>query len=148
MRMRLTVTGDKELMRSLDQLGPKAVDVGKAVLLQAVDELVPRIKAVTPVDPDGGGQLRESIRRTKPRYQKRNGRITASVVAGGAKTQEPGKKNIYANVQEVGQAFIHGKMVHFSHSVGQSPYMAQEVFRVAALVPGRLKAKLDKELKP
>ena len=56
MRMRLTVTGDKELMKHLNRLGPKAVDVGKAVLLQAGDELVPKIKAQTPVDPDGSGQ--------------------------------------------------------------------------------------------
>jgi len=148
MRMRLTVTGDKELMRHIRQLGPKAAEAGKDVLKAAVKEMVPKIKARTPVSPTDGGELRESIRAGQVRHSKKTGRITASVIAGGAKTEEPGKKNVYAGVQEVGQAAIHGKMVHFTHSVGQSPYMAQEVFRVAALITGRLKAKLDRELKP
>lgn len=148
MRMRLTVSGDKELMRHIRQLGPKATAAGKDVLKAAVKELVPKIKAKTPVDPKSGGELRDSIRAGRVRHSKKTGRITASVIAGGPKTQEPGKKNVYATVQEVGQAILHGKMVKFSHSVGQSPYMAQEVFKVAAMVPGRLKARLDRELKP
>jgi len=148
MRMRLTVTGDKELMRHIRQLGPKAAEAGKDVLKAAVKEMVPKIKAQTPVSPKSGGELRQSIRAGQVRHSKKTGRITASVIAGGPKTEEPGKKNVYATVQEVGQAVIHGKMVHFSHSVGQSPYMAQEVFKVSAKIPGRLKAKLDRELKP
>ncbi len=147
MRVRMKVDGEKELLKYLARLGPDAAVVGKDVLGKVVADLLPRIKALTPVQPQDGGQLRQSVRKSV-RVNKRTGRVAASVIAGGRLTAEPGKANVYAGVQEKGEARIHGKLVRFTHSVGQSPFMEQEVFRAATKVPGKLRAAIDRKMKP
>ena len=147
MRIRVNVDGEKRLLKYLSRLGPDAAVVGKDVLGKVVADLVPRIKAVTPVQPVDGGELRQSVRKSV-RINKRTGRVAASVIAGGRLTAEPGKKNVYASVQEAGEARIHGQLVRFSHTVGQSPFMEQEVFKAAAKVPDKLRAAITRKLKP
>ena len=147
MRIRVNVDGEKELLKYLARLGPDAATVGKDVLGKVVTELVPRIKAITPVQPVQGGELQQSVRKSV-RINKRTGRVAASVIAGGRLTAEPGKQNVYPAAQEKGEARIHGRVVRFTHTVGQSPFMEHEVFRAAAKVPARLRAAADRKLKP
>lgn len=141
----MTVAGEPEFRRAVTQLGPEAIQATKDVLLEAADEAVTRIRPHVPVDPENGGQLKASLRRTRPRFSKRSRRVTASVVAGGAKLDDdPARANVYPWAQEKGEAIIHGKARRFTHTVGQSPYMAVEVFKIGAAIPEKLMAALNK----
>lgn len=142
MRMRLDVTGSDQLRTYLRALGPEAVKVSKFVLGQVAKETVPKVQAVTPVQPTHGGELKASVRAGRPTYQKRTGIVTASIVAGGMLVDERGGgrvASVYANVQEAG-TWLTGRLagIRIRHSVGKSPYMSQEVMKAAATVHDRL----------
>ena len=112
------------------------------MLKQVADETVPKIKAITPVQPVEGGELRESVRAGRPTYQKRTGEVTASIIAGGMLVDEKGwgrVPSIYANVQEAG-TWLTGRLagIRIRHRVGRSPYMSQEVMKAAQTIPQRL----------
>ena len=142
MRMRLNVTGADDLRTYLHALGPQAVEVSKFVLGRVAEETVPKVQAVTPVQPTHGGELKASVRAGRPTYQKRTGIVTASIVAGGHLVDEKGfgrVASIYANVQEAG-TWLTGRLagIRIRHTVGKSPYMSQEVMKAAQTIPDRL----------
>jgi hypothetical protein len=150
MRLRINVTGDEALKTYLRALGPEAVNSAKFVLKRVADETVPKVKAMTPVQPTDGGELKASVRAGRPTYQKRSGIVTASIVAGGMLVDEKGLgrvPSIYANVQEAG-TWLTGRLagIRIRHTIGSSPFMSQEVMKAAKTIPDRLMANIKARL--
>jgi len=142
MRMKINTTGTHELRTLLKALGPEAIKSSKFVLRQVAEETVPKIKAVTPVQPKDGGELKASVRAGRPTFRKRNGEVSVSIIAGGLLVDEKGfgaVPAIYAHVQEAG-GWLTGRLAgrRVTHTVGKSPFMAQEALKAAQTIPDRL----------
>ena len=136
------VTGDRELIRELLALGEAGFDIGKEVLGEATQRIVKAAQPITPVDEIDGGQLRDSIRATKPQ-KTRAGRISAGVVAGGAPlarlVSEKGHK------QPGSYAVIVHEDMTLSHPNGGRAKFIEEPWLVEApKVPDALRERLDK----
>lgn len=141
MRVRADVTGDLEVLKELKAL-PGGVDRIKDVLWAAATRIAGRAKLLCPVDPIDGGELRDSIRAPKPREAKSTGRITSSILAGGAMlanlVSERGHKDpgIYAEV-------IHEDST-LHHSQGQHKFIEQPWLEEAPKVPDAMLTELEK----
>ena len=135
------MTGDKDVMRELMALGAAGEETAKAVLGAAAGRIAARAKLLCPVDEIDGGQLRDSIRATKPTRTKA-GRISAGVVAGGPKLarlvsekghKEPGS---YA-------AIVHEEMTLRHPGGGQAKFIEQPWLEEAPKIPDAMRAALD-----
>lgn len=138
MRTRVEVSGDKEMLAGIQRLGQSGVDMGLLVLGDAAKEVVRLAKPLTPVDPEDGGQLRDSVRVTKP-TRTRAGRISAGMVAGGAplrRVMGKRKANVYAVVQH--------EDLTLKHTTGGPKFLERPVNAIAPKVPDRLRAEMDK----
>jgi len=135
------VTGDRELIRDLLRLGDKGLDMAKDILGEATRTIANRAKSLSPVDPIDGGQLRDSIRATKP-TRTRAGRISAGVLAGGASlarlVSERGHK------EPGSYALIVHEDPTLKHSQGQFKFIEQPFLEVAPKVPDMVLDALDK----
>lgn len=136
------VTGDKELIHDLRHLGDAGVEACKEVLADATARIAARAKTICPVDDYDGGDLRDSIRTTKPQHTTAQ-RVSAAVIAGGeplAKLasekshREPGS---YAVV-------VHEDMTMRHPNGGQAKFIEQPYLEEAPKVPDALKEKLDR----
>lgn len=136
------VTGDREIIRDLLALGKAGVEIGKSVLDETNDRIVNSAQAIAPVDDIDGGDLRDSIRKTKP-VQTSAGRISAGVVAGGAPLEklvserghkEPGS---YAMVQHEDTSLRHP-------NGGRAKFVEEPWLVEAPKVPDILMARIDK----
>lgn len=139
MRVRVEVTGADEVRKSLAKLGRAGQEAARKVLGDEVRDMLPEIKANTPVDPEDGGQLRDSVRATKPTIT-RTGRVSAGVVAGGAplrKVLGKRKANVYAVVQ-------HEEM-GLQHTTGGPKFVERAFVRRAPKIPAKLLDALDRE---
>ena len=139
MKVRIDVTGDREMRASLKALGGAGVTVAKKVFEDVTVEVVRMAKPLTPVEPEDGGQLRDSVRKTKPMVT-RAGRVSAGVVAGGAPLKPflgSRRANVYAVVQH--------EDLTLKHKTGQAKFIEIPMMRKAPTVPGRLLAELDRE---
>jgi hypothetical protein len=140
-RARLDVTGDREIIRDLLQLGADGITAGKEVLGETTKRIAVKAKAITPVDPIDGGELRESVRATKPQAAK-SGKITSSVVAGGPAlarlVSERGHK------EPGSYAIIVHESADLRHSVGQWKFIETPALQEAPSVPGALLEAIDK----
>ena len=52
---------------------------------------------------------------------------------------------MYPWAQEKGEAVIHGQARRFTHTVGESPFMAVEVFKTAGTLPSKLRRKFNEK---
>lgn len=137
--MRVEVSGQQEILDDLQRMGEAGVRIGLKVLGDAAKEIVPKAQAITPVDDVDGGQLRDSIRVTKPNRTKA-GRISAGVVAGGAplkKVMEGRKANYYAVKQH--------EDLTLRHRTGGPKFLERAGNDVSPKIPGRLQAAMDAE---
>lgn len=138
MRVRVEVSGQDEILNSLQRLGLAGQDIGLRVLGDAAKEIAAAAKPLAPVDPEDGGQLRDSIRTTKP-TRTRAGRISAGVVAGGAplnKVMGKRKANVYAVVQH--------EDLTLHHATGGAKFLERPFNAIAPKVPDRLQAEIDR----
>jgi hypothetical protein len=139
MRVRVEVTGSDEVRRSLARLGKAGQEAARKVLGAEVQAMLPEIRRDTPVDPEDGGQLRDSVRATKPTIT-RTGRVSAGVVAGGAPLRKylgTRKANVYAVVQ-------HEDMTA-KHTTGGPKFVERTFMRRAPRIPAKLMDALDWE---
>lgn len=134
MRVRVEVAGDREVRDSLRRLGAAGPEVSKRVLARVTERIVPQAKALSPVDDKQGGQLRDSIRTTRPTLTSR-GVVSAGVIAGGITVQ--GVDVNYAEMQH--------EDLTLEHKVGQGKFLEIPFLREAEKVPEELLAEIDKE---
>lgn len=133
----MEVSGTQDILDRLQRLGQTGADIGLRVLGDAAKEIVAAAKPLAPVDPEDGGQLRDSIRVTKP-TRTRAGRISAGVVAGGAplrKVLGKRKANVYALVQH--------EDLTLKHTTGRAKFLEIPTNHIAPKVPDRLQAAMD-----
>lgn len=136
-RARVEVSGGKEIVERLRRFGVEGINAGKRVLNGVVERTVPKAKSESPVDdndPEPGGELRDSIRKTSARATA-GGRISAGVVAGPV--SERGG-NIYPIVQ-------HEDMT-LKHDEGGPKFVERPLMQEAQDVPGALVAEFDRLL--
>ena len=131
MKVRLNVTGDRELSAQLARMGPAGVTVAKRVLGRLAQRAAEAARPRTPVDQVDGGQLRASVRATRPTRGPAG--VSAGVAAGGGDTDS------YAVLQH--------EDLTFKHDDGQAKFIEVSVFEVAPLVPGEVQAELDSALR-
>lgn len=137
----MDVTGDREIIRDLLSLGPAGTEAGKEVLGATTQRIAALAKPITPVDPIDGGELRDSVRATKPRASTA-GKITSSVIAGGPK--------LAALVSERGhkQPGMYASIVHEDvmarHTHGRAKFVEEPALQEAPKVPNALLDAIDK----
>lgn len=130
----MTVAGDREVRDSLRKLGAAGPAVAKRVLARVTERIVPMAQALCPVDDKDGGQLRDSIRTTRPTLTGR-GVVSAGVVAGG---ETVGGVDVnYAEMQHEDPLL--------KHTVGQFKFVEIPFLREAPKVPEELMDEIDKE---
>lgn len=147
MRVRIDVSGERELMNDLRALGQvHMVEAAKEVLGSKSKEVLALMKPLTPV---AAGDLLASERTSRPTAT-RSGVISAGVVAGGAAVASAlaatgHRANVYAFVQEKGTERIKGRgEVVLQHTTGQSHFMETAAMRVAPTVPEALREAIDR----
>jgi len=139
-RVRVEVSGGKELIERMRSFGVKGPMAAARVLTAAMERALPMAKAQSPVDdndPEPGGELRDSIRVTKARPTKA-GRISAGLVAGGAKMADVRGREVYPIVQ-------HEDMT-LKHDEGGPKFVERPVLQVAEGIPDALSAEFDRLL--
>jgi hypothetical protein len=134
MRVRVDVTGDRELTESLRRLGAAGVPMAKRVLAKAVERVVPQAKAICPVDDVDGGEMRDSIRVTRPTVTGA-GRVSAGVVVGATGNPAP---DLYVERQHEDPSLRHRGNQQFKFL--EIPFLKE-----APKVPGEMLAEIDKE---
>lgn len=129
----------KGIIRDLESFGRRGQLVARRVLGEIVTEAVPRARARTPVDDVEGGQLRDSVRATRP-AARRDGTITAALVAGGASLEpylEGRQYNAYAIVQETDASL--------KHDQGEAGFLMKTVEETYTPGLERIRTALDAE---
>lgn len=140
MKVRIDVSGANEMLADLKRLGPAGVTAAKGVFGRFTARVVAKAKPQTPVDPEDGGALRDSVRATKP-TSTRTGLVSAGVVAGGAPLARHlaaghHKANVYAVVQ-------HEDLTKH-HTTGGPKFIERPFLQEIERVPDELLAELDK----
>lgn len=138
MRIKVVVTGAEEVRASLRRVGKAGQEAAKKVLGDYAKKILAKAKPLTPVDPEDGGQLRDSGRTTKPTVT-RAGNVSAGIVFGGAPLKRVmGKRrlNVYAIVQH--------EDLTLKHTTGQAKFLEQPFFQIAPEVPNAVLAELDR----
>lgn len=136
------VTGDREIIRDLLSLGKAGENIGKEVLGEVTQKIVRQAKALCPVDEIDGGQLRDSIRTTKPQ-KTAAGRISAGVVAGGISLERLASEK--GHKEPGSYAVIVHEDLTLRHPGGGRAKFVEEPFLVEApKVPDLLRARIDK----
>jgi|SRR6185295_1747561 len=141
MKVRVSVEGLNDVVASILRLGKAGERAAKAVFKEKTDRIVRMAKPLTPVEPEDGGALRDSVRAARVTVTKA-GRISAAVVAGGAPLiGTPGleghKANVYAEI-------MHND-VTLHHAVGGPFFIERPFMQIAPQVPDALMAAMDKE---
>ena len=141
MKTALILESDGGLRALLKRLGPVGEKAAKDAMLGVTKRIVEMAKPLTPVQPEDGGELRNSVRAAKP-VKTRNG-ISAAVVAGGAPLAasvraEGHKANVYAVVQH--------EDLTLQHSVGGPKFLERPFLSQAPSVVGAVQDALDKEV--
>lgn len=140
-RARAEVSGGEELLRDLQRMGKRGAEIGIEVLEGKAKQIAARAKALVPVDDEDGGDLRDTIRTTKPQ-KTRAGRISVGIVAGGAQlarlASERGRKDpgAYAVVQH--------EDLTLRHNNGRAKFIEIPVLEVAPSIPEALRAAITR----
>ena len=145
MRIRVDVTGDREVQQELERAGEAGRVASVRVLGRAMQRVVPLARALAPVDPSEPGELRATIRISKPMVNRRTGRVSAGIVAGSRALGDP-----RALVQEIGEARI-GRAkarIRLRHRRGgQARYLFVPFSKEAERVPVELLDEVDAEVR-
>jgi len=140
-KVSVRIEGEKEVLRSLSELGKAGQDAAKRAFGRVTARVVQKAKPLTPVEPEDGGQLRDSVRAAKP-TRTRSGLISAAVVAGGAplkRVMEGRKANVYAVIQH--------EDLTLKHTTGQGKFLEIPFLREAPSAHQELERELDVEAK-
>lgn len=133
--IRLTGLGD--LFKKLQKVSPSAQEAGKRVLTAAAKRVYAKSQALVPVDREDGGQLKASGKVNQARAAKRTGRVTASVIYGGARLALlTGDNPIYAIVQH--------EDLTLKHDQGQAKFLEKPFVSEQANVMADLAAEIRK----
>lgn len=138
---RVTVD-DRGVSELLGKLGRAGSEAAKSAMVRVSDKVVARAKTLCPVEPEDGGDLRDSIRRTRGTISKKNGNVVVTILVGGAplkKALGARKYNIYAVLQH--------EDLTLHHSVGQAKFLEQPFFQYAPDAPGEILSELDKVMR-
>ena len=127
-------------MASLGRMGKIGEEAAKRALGRICTRVVPKAKAITPVEPEDGGSLRDSIRVTKP-TRTSAGRISAGVVAGGAPLRRLASERGRALPGQYG-SIVHEDLT-LKHTNGQAKFLEIPFFQEAPKAPEELRAELD-----
>lgn len=141
MRVRIEVSGDKDLMASITRLGEAGETAAKVALDAVAKRIVPAAQSLAPVEEVDGGALRDSIRSTRPTRGPAG--IVASIVAGGA----PLLSHLKATHHDAGSevyAFIQHEDLTLKHTQGEAKFVEKAVLRHADEIPGLVLEALDK----
>lgn len=136
-KVRVTVEGDKELIADLKSMGDAGTKLGKSVIQKITLRTAGAAKMLSPMDDVDGGQLRNSIRISKPSASRR-GVITGAVVAGGKPLEAvmgKRKANLYAVIQ-------HDDMT-LQHDDGQAKFVEVPAMQEFPKLPEELRDALD-----
>lgn len=118
----------------LGALGRGGSEAAKRVLLRKADKIVAMAEPLTPVDPEDGGELRASVRRTRGTIR-RDGTVIVTVLAGGAALKaDNGKPSIYPVIQH--------EDLTLHHTTGGPKFIERPVYQVAPEIPDELHAEL------
>lgn len=138
MRVRLDVTGDREMVRDLLRLGPAGEKVGKRVLKDVSEKVAKLAQADAPVDEVDGGQLQATVRATRP-TKTSGGILSAGVLAGGPPLRSERRGFIYAVIQH--------EDVTLKHTRGRAKFVEIHVYAVAPTIPDLVRQGLDEEVR-
>jgi hypothetical protein len=140
MRIRIECSaGVRDLIDSLRKYGENVDGLCKQVLKDAADEGVRIAKPLTPVEPEDGGQLRDSIRSGRA-IRISSGTISCAIIAGGKPLEDFVRAhghhgyNVYAVVQHEDSTL--------KHAVGGPKFIERAAYQVAPTIPNRLLAVL------
>lgn len=142
MKVGAEVSGGQELLDDLQRMGARGVTVGLDVLSKKADEIVSRAKTLVPVDDVEGGDLRDSIRKSKPN-RTRAGRLSVGIVAGGTQLRrlasERGRKDpgAYGVIQHEDLTLQHP-------GGGQAKFVEQPYLEVVPSIPDALREAIDR----
>lgn len=141
MKVRLSLgPGFESVVRDLNRLGQVGIDIAKKRFAEAAPIIVSRQKSLAPVDKEDGGQLRDSVRFTKPRAGGKTFANVTFIVGGDALLPylEGRKANVYAIVQETDPTL--------SHTSGQAGFMTQPLTEAAPGIFERIARDIDAEV--
>lgn len=128
------------MLSDLKRMGLAGQTAARTVFGKFTARVVAKAKPLTPVDPEDGGALRDSVRATKPTAT-RTGLVSAGVVAGGAPLAQHlaaghHKANVYAVVQHE-DATLH-------HTTGGPKFVERPFLQEIERVPDELLTEMDR----
>lgn len=140
MKVRIDVSGASEMLKDLKRMGLAGQVAAKTVFGRFTGRVVPKAQGRTPVEPEDGGALRDSVRATKPTTT-RTGLVSAGVIAGGAPLARAlakghHKANVYAVVQH--------EDLTLKHTVGGPKFIERPFLQEVERVPDELLAEMDR----
>lgn len=140
MRIRIECSaGVREIIDSLRKYGENVDDICKRVLKEAAEDGVKIARPLTPVEPEDGGQLRDSLRSGRA-IRIKSGTISCAIIAGGKAVEDwvrshgGHKYNVYAVVQH--------EDLSLQHTTGGPKFVERAAYQVAPTIPNRLLAVL------
>jgi hypothetical protein len=141
MRATFTISGVPELVESLRRYGEQVEESSRRITLEIAKKAATIAKTLAPVEPEDGGQLRDSIRAALRKPQP--GQVEAVVLAGGqpleAFLQAHGHKfEAYAIVQHEDSTL--------KHTVGGPKFVERALYQVAPGYLDQVQAALPSEL--
>lgn len=140
MKVVVKVEGVEEVMASLGRIGKAGDEAAKRAFGRICQRVVPKAKALAPVDDEAGGDLRDSIRTTKP-TKTSAGRISAGVVAGGAPLRRLASERGHALPGTYGS--IQHEDLTLKHKTGQAKFVEIPFMQEVVKAPEELTAELD-----
>ncbi len=142
MKVQINLSNSDEIQRRLKRDGEMGKKVALRVFARACQRVVPKAQALAPQGEEDGGDLRSSIRESKPTITK-SGRVSAGVVAGGAPlaklASEKGRRlpGLYAVVQH--------EDLTLKHAQGGAKFLEKPFLQEAVRVPDELVREMDQE---
>lgn len=141
MKIRVEVTGLDEVADQLRRAGPAGIKVSTDVIDAWTTSLIPEVKAGTPrFEGPGGGDLEDSVRKTRTNVTKRNV-VSGGVVAGG-----PRLASIPADRDPGWYAIQEHDDLTLKHTKGGPKFVERPFMRRAHEVPERILSGLDREI--
>jgi hypothetical protein len=135
----IQIKGMDALFKELSKLGENVQNVGADVFNGATQRVLAASQVLVPVDPEDGGQLRDSGRRTKARIDRRTGNVRASVSYGGARLARHGDNPIYAIVQH--------EDLTLKHTRGEAKFLERPYLAEREITMESLRARIAAKIK-
>lgn len=131
-RVRVDVTGDADVLRSLLELGAAGKKAAKVVLGEKAAKIMRLAFPLTPDDTTttNVSRIRDSLAVIRPSVTK-SGTVSSGVKAGGGRQDIP--------------ALLHHEDLTLHHQVGGPKFLERATLQVAPEIPGALLEALDRE---